>query len=273
MADFTPTPRCPPILKLSEERKTKLASIVRETLGEGWTTRAKLQKLLGKLNFAHTAVLGKYAGATLRPLYALTSVGTEASRITLGKDAILSLRWWLSALWTIAPRTISRPKASIDWRIYSDAEGSGGCAALLFQEGIQAPILLKRKLDPQLVENFSASTSAIYILEMYAMVAAVLTIRCSVPTNLILFMDNDAASQALIHGSAPASQASLLVKLFWNHVASNQILIWIERVASASNPADAPSRGYNARPKPREIKPLPSFDILLHKASRICQAE
>ena len=266
VADFTPTPRNPPTLKLSDDRKEKISLYIREMLKEKRTSRAKLQKLLGKLNFAYTAVLGKYAGATLRPLYALSSAGTEAAILTINKDSLMSLCWWLRALWTLAPRIMTRPKRSIDRIIYSDAEGSGGCAALIFNMSLQDPLLLKRKLAPSMVDEISASTSAIYILEMYAMVGAVLSIHSTVPTNLILFIDNDAAAQALIKGSASVEQALLLIKLFWNHIASNHLSVWIERVASASNPADAPSRGHITTPKPCEIKPLPSLPLLLSKA-------
>ena len=264
--DFTPTPKNHPILRLSKERIAKLTALLLETLNERRTTRAKLQKLLGKLNFAHTAVLGKYASATLRPLYALTSMGTEASRLTINKEAATALRWWIRALQTAAPRFISRPCSRVDIRIYSDAEGSGGCAALLFHGKLPNPTLLKRRVGAQLVDELSASTSAIYILEMYAMVAAVTSVSARVPTNLLLFMDNDAAAQALIKGSASNEQALLLIKLFWNHVASNHLLVWIERVDSGANPADAPSRGLVVRPTPREIRPLSSFHSLINRA-------
>ena len=266
VADFTPTPEGPPILRLSEERKEKLSNLLKEMLSEKTTSRARLQKLLGKLNFAHTAVLGKYAGATLRPLYALLSAKHEASRIFICKDAELALKWWIRAIWTLAPRLMIQPRPEVDFIIYSDAEGLGGCAALLYKKGVALPSLLKRKVDARQVEAISTATSAIYILEMYAMVAAVSTIRSNVPINILLFMDNDAAAQAIIKGSAPTEFALLLIKLFWNHVASNHINMWLERVASACNPADAPSRGRCLTPKPRETLLLPSFPLTINKA-------
>ena len=90
IVDFTTTPRNPPTLHLSEDRKRKVSLYIREMLSDKRASRAKLQKLLGKLNFAHTAVLGEFAGATLRPLYALSSDGTEASILTISKESEMS---------------------------------------------------------------------------------------------------------------------------------------------------------------------------------------
>ena len=266
--DFSRTPHHPPILKLSEERKAKLTLLLRETLAEERTTRAKLQKLTGKLNFAHTAVLGKYAGATCRPLYALASANSEATKLYLNEDAVNAIRWWIGALRTMAPRLIERPRRYTDVRVYSDAEGSGGCAALIYESGSSRPILLSESVDSKHVEYISTQTSAIYILEMYAMVAAVISIKPTKPLNLLLFMDNDAAAQALINGSARDRTALLLIKLFWNHIASFHLCVWIERVPSASNPADAPSRGRSPYIKPQKHNKMKSLkSLLLHAES------
>ena len=60
---------------------------------------------------------------------------------------------------------------------------------------------------------------------------------------IIHFVDNDAARFALIKGSSPTRDSTWLTGLYWEAETSVGSFSWFERVASQSNPADAPSRG------------------------------
>ena len=55
-------------------------------------------------------------------------------------------------------------------------------------------------------------------------------------------MDNDAAKECLIKGTTRSKASAKLVSDFWCRAAEYELYIWVERVASAANPADAPSR-------------------------------
>ena len=59
---------------------------------------------------------------------------------------------------------------------------------------------------------------------------------------IILFVDNDAAKECLIKGTTRSKASAKLVSDFWAIAAEYELYIWVERVASAANPADAPSR-------------------------------
>ncbi len=59
---------------------------------------------------------------------------------------------------------------------------------------------------------------------------------------VILFVDNDAAKECLIKGTTKSKASAKLVANFWCKASEAELFIWVERVASASNPADAPSR-------------------------------
>ena len=60
---------------------------------------------------------------------------------------------------------------------------------------------------------------------------------------VILFLDNEAARYALVKGYSPIMSAARLVGEAWLSFASCGAAVWIARVPSESNPADAPSRG------------------------------
>ncbi len=55
-------------------------------------------------------------------------------------------------------------------------------------------------------------------------------------------MDNDAAKECLIKGTTKSKASAQLVANFWCKAAEAELFIWVERDASAANPADAPFR-------------------------------
>ena len=57
------------------------------------------------------------------------------------------------------------------------------------------------------------------------------------------FIDNDAARFSLIKGTSPTLESAWLAGLLWEHDRNIDVHPWYERVPSASNPADYPSRG------------------------------
>ncbi len=57
------------------------------------------------------------------------------------------------------------------------------------------------------------------------------------------YIDNEAAKYALIKGTSPTRDSAWLVNEFWKSEALMESYSWLERVPSASNCADDPSRG------------------------------
>ena len=77
--------------------------------------------------------------------------------------------------------------------------------------------------------------------------AAVLGIRIANevvkrPSNVILFEDNDAAQSALLRGYTRDEIGTRAIAEFWLAQASGHSHIWVERIDSAANKADGPSR-------------------------------
>ena len=57
------------------------------------------------------------------------------------------------------------------------------------------------------------------------------------------YIDNEAAKLSLIKGTSPTRDSAWLVNEFWKREAAQESYSWFERVSSASNCADDPSRG------------------------------
>jgi len=72
---------------------------------------------------------------------------------------------------------------------------------------------------------------------------------------VVLYIDNEAARYGLIKGTSPTRDSAWLINEYWTTEAKNETSSWIERVPSASNCSDGPSRG--------------RFDILSSTSQRI----
>ena len=93
------------------------------------------------------------------------------------------------------------------------------------------------------MEEFATATNLIYGLEVYAALWCVKRLIKICPGGpIMLYVDNDAATSSLIAGRSKVGVVNELVREFWALLSEAGAPIWIERVSSKSNPADAPSR-------------------------------
>ena len=60
---------------------------------------------------------------------------------------------------------------------------------------------------------------------------------------VVLYIDNEAARFGLIKGLSPTRNCAWILDEIWKADAALEAVTWIERVPSASNCADHPSRG------------------------------
>ena len=84
---------------------------------------------------------------------------------------------------------------------------------------------------------------AIHQAEVYpALIAIELWAERLRGRRVIMFVDNDAAKEAIIKGTSASSASAKLVTNLWCRAAEAELYVWVERVPSSANPADAPSR-------------------------------
>ena len=60
---------------------------------------------------------------------------------------------------------------------------------------------------------------------------------------VVVYIDNEAARFGLIKGTSPTLDTAWLINEYWTAEADNETNTWVERVPSASNCSDGPSRG------------------------------
>ena len=138
-------------LSLSAERIETLVKMAGNQREAAAAFAASLRKLVGNLNPARTAAMGRFGKAALEPIREL--LAAEGS--TLSSAYQYSLRWWEDTLPSIAPRLILGSRQSGapgPVRILSDATGEGGLACLTFLPipERQAPVLLMGEAEEKL---------------------------------------------------------------------------------------------------------------------------
>ena len=86
-------------------------------------------------------------------------------------------------------------------------------------------------------------TSIIYALELLALVLTLFELAATLKNRtLVAFIDNNAALFALIRGASKIPLVDRLIAIFWKTSDEYNISIWMERVPSASNISDLPTR-------------------------------
>ena len=99
----------------------------------------------------------------------------------------------------------------------------------------------------ELVEYWKANGDKHKVIHQAEVLPAVVALRTWGPRlrgrRLIIFVDNGAAKAALVKGSTTSSASAELVTEFWSLAAAESVWVWVDRVPTKSNPADAPSRG------------------------------
>ena len=117
-------------LQLSKSRIQKLVELTEHLATKTYITLAELQKAAGKLCFAQTMIMGRYARAAMRSFCELIAQGGGKPT----RSFLDCLRRWGQILPNLAPRMIKTPPEGEEARpvrIYSDATEDANMAGLV----------------------------------------------------------------------------------------------------------------------------------------------
>ena len=202
------------------------------------------QILHGLLRYA----CGFFAGRHLHQVCAeIMAMGSGAVR-SRSKDLSSLCDYAVSTLKASRPRTLTAFSEKRPILIFTDGaweQNRGGLGAVVIDMATGEKWVLAGLVPQQLLDRWSelVGDQLICQIELYAMV----TLRWMFKERLngrrsIWWVDNDAARFALIKGLSNSPTMLQLVRAFYAFELSFPTFSWVERVASDSNPADAPSR-------------------------------
>ena len=127
--------------------------------------------------------------------------------------------------------------------VYTDADGRGGVAGVLFRQGHARPLFFRWRVPQSWHARMKPRKTQIEVYEAIATVVALYTFAPYVEgSDLWLFVDNTGAQAAITKGVGGEDDVNAIASAFWTQAAAEDLGIWVERVDSESNPADLPSR-------------------------------
>ena len=227
-------------VSLPDDKRVSYKAIVDDIISSGICPPALAASLAGKLNFGASCVWGRAPRVYLSPIYKQSTGETDEVGVALRHAA----HWWSSFLSTSVARTFARPSPHVGAILFSDASLSG-LGVVLQVKGKEASYYTCH-VPHCIRESIPASSNKIFILELYAALLSIQVARdyCYSNTNIILMVDNNAALTTLLKGHCTRDVlASRIIHQFWHVQSTTTHEVWLERVRSKRNKADAPSRG------------------------------
>jgi hypothetical protein len=225
------------VLRMSESKRTNLIEGINQAIASGHLDK----KLAGRLNF----VVESMAGRTGR---AISSVLVRhGGEVQMSIEVLMSLERMSTLLLKLhSSRQLGRPvKAAKTICVYTDAEGSGGAGIVIptqrHTEGLFSAFTLS--LGP----SWARRATDIIPLELTAAVCGIATAACwcklSTQDAIILYVDNSTAEVILGQGKSKMMDLNDVAGKLWSEIAAGLLpQVYLARVASKLNPADAPSR-------------------------------
>ena len=248
------------MLHIDPLRRKLLSEQIQAILDSDFLLPGMAAKLAGKLVFASCAMMGRIGRAFLQPLFRLANLHrTGRAREDaadylcegsgrLGGRLKAALHWWLVLLREAPPRAEISQVVRPCVEAWTDAAlrpwGLGGVVARSGQLdstecfGAQLHGRLAKWLPPP-----NVSTRVIFQLELLAVLLLLQLYGARFRGSALrLWVDNEGARCSIISGYSANSWGARIVAQIWVEVARHDIALWVDRVPTKENPADAPSR-------------------------------
>ena len=234
-------------------RVTDIVAIIDDVLSSSQATPATLASLQGKLIHARAQCLGRFGGVALRCLYQAQTRGGRAR--ALDPEVVAALRNLRLSLTTARPRRLRAVPAPplvifCDGMAEGEYEDDGyvkvGVGGIMLDPVDRAFRYFADVVPNDITDSWRADGSQQIIHQgelLPQLIARMVWARRCAGRNLLIFVDNEGSKAALVKGMSKNSHSALIVEAVVALDISDDVHPWYARVPSASNLADAPSRG------------------------------
>ena len=228
----------------TEARRQELTSFLQTTLEQGTLSRHEAERLRGRLQFASNQLFGRRFRNVLRDLNQHISRGFK----TISSELRQSFEVLLGLLGTNRPRRVD--VNFFEWlHLYVDAaydaDGHSGIGGLLLDDAGFCLDFFSEKVTEDTLHSIKRDDQDTIIFELEGLAIAVglhLFEKHMRGRRLIVFTDNQAAQASLIKCKSTNESMDLIIRFICTSEESLDLMSWIERVPSQSNPADILSR-------------------------------
>eukprot|EP00439_Symbiodinium_sp_Y106_P001451 s6543_g1.t1 len=247
----------------TESRQKELASCISHILEQGSALSKDFEILRGRLIFAENQVFGRMA---CRHMQCISRACRAKGMVKIHDDLAASLLYMRDRVVLGEARAVSAVTRQT-FHLFTDAsleKGKNGLGASLYNSQGLIVNWFSEEVPEEVVSalNVEDKSGFIYEMEAFAAVHGIMRLCCKLRNvDLIVYCDNQASVAALIKSASEAPIVrGLLIKLNEFEISHN-INCWFERVASAANPADDPSRfKLDGFPKFNRVRWHPTFD-------------
>ena len=225
-------------------RIEKILKMLESVSQSGVLSRAQAAEIQGHLNFASGFFLSKSLKFLLGKFDAAAKVPIQNKAASVRRLCELTK----AILTSIPPRcfrasAMGKPNLLFTDGAWEDGQASAG---LVFLDSSKLQITVQEICVPaRLLEAWKGSVGEQLIcqIEMYAFMVARYNLREPLHNRAaIAWIDNEAARYAVSKGTATAPSLMAMARILQSWETQWPTLMWVERVASYSNPADGPSR-------------------------------
>ena len=239
----------------TDKRKQRIAEEVARLTALKSIPAAELHSLVGVCQFAEAQCCGRSGALALRAVRREIGKSNEGSAARL-KTALGDLGTHVQ---NSLPRRVPLLNTERPVIVLSDAAFEGGVAtlgAVLFDPMSRAFLFFEATFSSETVASWQSDGAVaqgaptkvkeqvICQAELAAVVIAAVTWADLLKhRDVIFFVDNDPAKDALVNGCSRSTASSEMVRFCRILCARNAIAPWFDRVPSPSNIADGPSRG------------------------------
>ena len=229
----------------TESRRAELMQTLGNMLAKGSFKQGELLTLRGRLHFAEGELFGRTSSAHLQ-VVSMHAESGHGGRITADlREALIFLK---DRLDRAIPRCLTgKPKGLV--HIYTDAcfdaslAGLGG--VMVDEMGVCVKLFSLKVSDDEKCAISLASENETIILELEAL-ALLLGIKsfcgCESEDEIVCFGDNEGVIRSFISMRSENRFVKGALDLFAQWEEGGLPFVWLERVASASNLSDGPSR-------------------------------
>ena len=225
-------------------RIEKILKMLESVSQSGVLSRAQAAEIQGHLNFASGFFLSKSLKFLLGKFDAAAKVPIQNKAASVRRLCELTK----AILTSIPPRCFRASAMGKPNLLFTDGawEDSQASAGLVFLDSSKFEITVQEICVPaRLLEAWKGSVGEQLIcqIEMYAFMVARYNLRELLHNRAaIAWIDNEAARYAVSKGTATAPSLMAMARILQSSETQWPTLMWVERVASYSNPSDGPSR-------------------------------
>ena len=242
------SPTDPVQVSNTDQRKKELAAVCLRLLRSNRVSPHECSVFAGRLRWMEGQTFGRLGRKFFRAVLAAGDPPSDALPRHIDPSLRSAFEWILHNVPKVPPKCFRQPTGKT-FQLFTDGsfEKGTGCMAGVLCHGNGIPWQFWRAQVPAVLVDRWSAEGVQHPISQCELLAAAVSLAVWGPvlssSHLTLWIDNDAARHSIVAAQAYPHSNFLIVQACLSAEVDYNLSMWIARVPSISNPADAPSRG------------------------------